>query len=428
LPREGTLPGLGLSGARALVSQLVPIDSLTRFPDNPRRGDVDAIAASLRAFGQTRPIIVQRSSGYIVGGNHVWAAAKTLGWEEINAIYLDLDDIEAKRVLLADNQLSARGQTDPEALHRWLADLYDKDALDSALGWDPDELDRILKRRPQTDPNVVPTVSSDSWVEDGMVIALGRHRVICGDAADPETLTALLGDALVDCIWTDPPYGVDYQGVGRGHVWGHPKRDAIEGDSRDLEALEAMLSETLGLAFARLRPGRAIYVHANPGAGLATFINVAVRLGFYRATLAWVKDTFVLARNDFHPRWEPIIYGWKPGTRHFWAGDRAQDTVWEFPRPRQSDVHPTMKPVELGERVLTLSTRKGEVVLDTFAGSGTVVIAAERTGRTAYAAEILPAYVQVICERWAEMTGIAPVIVSRKEPSDAPPPTPAPAS
>lgn len=414
----------------------VALHAISPFPDNPRRGDIDAIRASLRRFGQQRPILVQKATGYIVAGNHVYhaivaedqeARARTAAgqdlpkgmrqWDGAWVAYTDLSEVEAKAYVLADNQLSARGQNDPDALHRWLLDLYNRDAIDAALGFDPDELNRLLRigRGGKGDPDDVPDESPTPWVQPGMMIALGRHRVICADATDEATYTRLLGSSSIDCIWTDPPYGAEYRGRG-GHIWAerHQKREAIEGDARDDEAVEDMLSTSLGLALQYLRAGRALYVHANPGAALARFIDVTVRLKVYRETLAWVKDSFVLARHDFHPRWEPIIYGWKAGARHFWAGDRTQDTVWEFPRPHRSDAHPTMKPVELVERALTLSTRKGEVVLDMFAGSGTAVIAAERTGRTCCAIEVKPSYVQIICERWAAQTGQEPVIIGQE--------------
>lgn len=386
--------------------EAVPLGDIAPFPGNPRRGDIEAIRKSLRRFGQQRPVLVQRSTRHIVAGNHLYQAMVAENREDasrfatVDVTWTDLSDVEARAYLVADNQLSARGQNDPDALREWLADLFSAGAIDDALGFDSSELDRFLNQvaSPGTSPDQAPPTPAKPWVKVGQLIALGRHRLLCGDAREPESYSRLLAGAPVDIVWTDPPYAAGY--VGRSKA-----RTELEGDEVDATALDELLETSLTLVLQSLRKGRAIYVHAHPGAQLGVFLDVADRLGFYRQTLTWVKDTFVVARHDYHSRAEPFIYGWRPGAAHYFAGDRTNDTVWEYPRPRSSDLHPTQKPVELVERVLTLSSRRGELVLDPFAGSGTVVVAAERTSRSAAMMELDPAYCQVIVERWQGLTG-----------------------
>lgn len=403
-------------GPADLQSSLVPIDQVARFPGNPRRGDVEAIARSLRRFGQQRTILVQRSTNLIVAGNHLWDAARLLEWDHVAVTWSDLDDTEARAYLVADNQIATRGQNDPEALTAFLRDLADRSAIDEALGFDSEALDRYLNDlgAPEAD-EVGPKPEPEAvYVQPGQVWRLGAHRLICGDCTQPETYQRLLGDEQVQMVWTDPPYGV-------GIVGGTPDHLTIANDEPDAVALRALLQASLTLAVGRLEPGRAIYV-AGPGGNMSrVFLDVLEGLGVYRQTIVWVKDSLVLGRSDYHWRHEllfaggaperptkrkrakegsPVHYGWRPGAAHFFITDRTLDTVWEIPRPRRSTEHPTMKPSELVERSLIASSRRGDIVLDPFVGSGTTLISCERTHRVARVAEIDPAYAQVVIERW----------------------------
>ena len=220
-------------------------------------------------------------------------------------------------------------------------------------------------------------------------------------------------------IWTDPPYGVGYVGVGR-------ERPLMEGDDHDETALRALLEPSMALMVDRLDPGRSIYV-AGPGGDMARiFVDVLHNLGVYRQTIIWVKDSLVLGRSDYHWRHEhvylgtapapvvkkkrakegsPVHYGWRPGAAHFFITDRTLDTVWEIPRPRKSALHPTMKPFELVERSIVASSRRGDIILDPFGGSGTTLISCERAERKARLMEIDPVYGQVTIERYKEQTG-----------------------
>jgi DNA modification methylase len=407
------------SGPDALVDALVPIANVSRFPGNPRRGDVEAIAKSLQRFGQQRTILVQRATNYVVAGNHLLDAARLLEWDHIAVTYTDLDETEARAYLLADNQIAARGQNDPEALTAFLRDLAARSGIDEALGFTSEELDRHLLDLQAPDADEVPPLPEpkDVYVKPGELWALGDHRLLIGDATVAESYARLLGDETVQMIWTDPPYGVGYVGGTAEHL-------TMEGDAHDEVALRALLEPSMALMVERLDPGRAIYV-AGPGGDMARiFLDVLQNLGVYRQTIIWVKDALVLGRSDYHWRHEPVYlgtapvvkrkrakegspvhYGWRPGAAHFFITDRTLDTVWEIPRPRKSTLHPAMKPFELVERSIVASSKRGDIILDPFGGSGTTLISCERAERKARLMEIDPAYGQVIIERFREQTG-----------------------
>jgi site-specific DNA-methyltransferase (adenine-specific) len=411
--------------APAIEALAVPIDSVEQWPGNPRRGSVEKLQASLRRWGQPRPILVQKSSGRIVAGNHLHRAAKALGWDQIAASVVDMTDTEAEAYLLADNQLSDTSTNDPEALTAWLQKLYDEGAVDAAIGFSSEELDRFLAgvAAGSTEADDVPDTPADRdiYVKPGELWKLGRHRVLCGDATDPMAYARILGNEQAGMLWTDPPYGVEYVGKTEEQL-------VIANDATDEDALSALLRSAFRLAVDQLRPGGAVYVAA-PGGSMGTaFVAALKELGVYRQTIVWVKDVFVMGRSDYHWRHEllhngakpdegkkskvksaqPVHYGWRPGAAHYFVTDRTLDTVWEIDRPKASREHPTMKPVELVERSITSSSKRGDIVLDPFAGSGTTIIAAERTDRYAAAIELEPRYAQVCIERWARYTGKRP--------------------
>lgn len=218
----------------------------------------------------------------------------------------------------------------------------------------------------------------------------------------------MFGEASqADLLWTDPPYGVGYQTKlsTEEAVARHRRTDGLEVADDQPEDIPGLLAATFG--HAPLRPGGAFYV-ASPSSGdvLPAFYAALAESGMpVRQQLIWVKDVFVMGRHDYHYRHEPILYGWKEGAAHAFEGGRSQDSVWEIPRPRRSESHPTMKPVELVSRGLVNSSRPGDLVYEPFAGSGSTIIAAEQTGRRCVALEIDPRYAQVAIDRWESFTG-----------------------
>jgi DNA modification methylase len=384
---------------RALETRTVPIGDVRPWPGNPRRGDLAAIKESLLKNGQYRPIVVNRRTMEVLAGNHTLQAANELGWSEIAVTFVDCTEAQAKRIVLADNRTNDLAGYDEEALAELLLDLpslegtgYDQGALDELL----DEL-----APPPLDDEEVPPPPAEPRSRPGDLYELGPHRLICADARDPATYERLLAGESARLLWTDPPYGVSYVGKTKARL-------RIHGDGA--EGLRDLLDASFAAIDAVLAPGAPLYIAAPGGVlGLtfgAAFIEANWQL---RQTLVWVKDAIVLGRSDYHHRHEQILYGYKPGTGRLgrggrgWHGDHSQTTVFEFDRPRASREHPTMKPPELVEACLRNSSRRREICLDPFAGSGSTLIACERSGRVARLVELDPGYCDVITARYERL-------------------------
>jgi DNA modification methylase len=381
----------------------VPVTDLRPYGRNPRRGDVAAIRRSLEAHGQYRPLVVNRRTGEVLAGNHTLAAALELGWSDVAVTYVDVDDDQAARIVLVDNRTNDLATYDDQTLAELLTTLPNLEAT----GYGMADLDRLLNRLGQgepgrdTDPIGPP---ANPVTKLGSVWELGEHRLACGDATD-RAVHQQLKD-IPHLLITDPPYGVTYASIGRTYAGPGKQHEAIHNDSLTPEATRDLFADMLKASL--LEPGGAFYVTV-PGGPLLRWFMEAVDLGLgdgaLRQVLVWVKDSLVMGRGDYHYRHEPILYGWRPGAGHTWMGDRKQDSVWEIARPKRSDEHPTMKPVDLYERALRNTTGLGQVVLDPFAGSGTCAIAAENLGRKAIMIELHPGYCDVIVDRWQRHTG-----------------------
>jgi site-specific DNA-methyltransferase (adenine-specific) len=248
----------------------------------------------------------------------------------------------------------------------------------------------------ETDPDQVPEPPPDPVTKPGDLIELGDHRLLCGDSTKREDVDRVLGGERPATTCSDPPYGVEY--VGK-------TKDALTVRNDGAAGLRQLLTDSLGHAFDVCLEGAVWYVAAPAGPQFEDFAAVLSKLGVWRQTLVWVKDSMVLGRSDYHYRHEAIFYGWKPGKAHREPPDRTQTTVWEVPRPKASREHPTMKPVALYARMLKNSTTVGSVVYEPFCGSGTTLIAAEQLGRRCYGIEIDPGYCDVVVARWEAFTG-----------------------
>lgn len=298
---------------------------------------------------------------------------------------------------------------------------FGTESLEDILTWTPDPGDKLEER-----DDVDVSVPRVPMAQPGDLYRLGRHRLIVGDATSPAVWDRLLEGKRFDGIFTDPPYGVAYEG-------GTAEKLTIENDDIDEAALEQLLTQAFACAFERSKPGAAWYVFAPGGPLFNIFGTVLKRLDVWRQTISWVKDRFVLSRQDYHWREEPalvgetpgdepkeapdrklvaeskkkkqpIVYGWKNGRRHYFIEDRTQDTFWTVERPSRNDDHPTMKPVELYRRGFRNSSKAGALWVDAFAGSGTALIAGEQTGRTVYAIEKDPRFADVCVKRWEQLT------------------------
>jgi DNA modification methylase len=403
--------------AEALKPLATPIGDLSPLPGNPRKGDVEAVKRSYQRFGQRKPIVANRD-GTVIAGNHQLKAAQALGWDEIAVVFVDDDDQTAKAFALADNRTADLGTYDDQALADLLAEVAIDPELLLATGYSLDDLADLSESldvggaidEPDEVPASAPakTIKGDVWL-------LGPHRLMCGDSTVPTDVERLMAGAKANMVWTDPPYGVGYESLGRrmsikaGNTKTKQHRAIANDDLRAMD-LGYLLQGAFSNLVANTVPGSSWFVAAPQGGQEhVAFTQVLIDLGVYRQVIIWVKDSLVLSRSDYHYRHEPLFYGWTPGAAHREPPDRKGDTVWEIPRPKRSEEHPTMKPVALVEKCIERHSARGEIVLDVFGGSGTTMIAAHQLGRVAYLMELDEHYCDIICARFQKATGIKPI-------------------
>jgi DNA modification methylase len=386
-----------------VIVEMRPVDSVRPYPGNPRRNDhaVEVVAKSVREFGFRQPIVVD-ADGVIVVGHTRYKAALKLGLSEVPAhVALDLTPAQAKAYRLADNRTASIAEWDDDKLVAELLALRDVGVDLDLLGFPADELTEMLGGGVtlEGDPDDTPELPADPVTRPGDLWRLGKHRLVCGDAADPAAYAKLLEGTQADLLLTDPPYGVSYVG-------GTADAMTLANDDLAPEDYDPFLAKTLGAAAACLKPGAAFYVwHADVHG--ATVRRAAERAGLpLRQVLVWVKSAFAMGRADYHWQHEPCLYGWRPGAPHQWHGGRAQGTTLCFDRPARNGEHPTMKPVALFQRLVENSCPAGGVVLDPFAGSGTTLVAAHACGRRAALLEVDPRYCDVVVKRFEALTGL----------------------
>lgn len=400
--------------AESLRPLAVPIDSLHEDPANARVGhDLDRIAGSLRQYGQRKPVIANRlQNGKIEAGNGTWRAAKQkLGWSHIAVVFVDDDAATAAAYGIADNRVAEFSRWDEEVLReltQTTGDLF--------TGFEPAELDELVGVSTATptveDPGAEPDRAEEllaKWqVQTGQIWQLGKHRILCGDSTEWSDVKRLMGENLAQLIWSDPPWNVNYGGgVNSNNAQGYKVR-TINNDNlgKDFPLFVEKFTERMH-EFSL--PGAPVYVVM--GAQEWPLIDQWLRArGFHwSSTIIWVKDQLVLSRKDYHTQFEPMWYGWnEKAARLQEVVDRKQSDTWFIDRPKKSEEHPTMKPLELVERSIMNSSQPGTIVLDLFAGSGTTLIASERTGRVCRAMDNDPKYIAVALERWSQMTGQQP--------------------
>ena len=400
----------------------IPLDELAAFPGNAKRGDVEAIRASLRRNGQYRSLVVREIPNgplIVLAGNHTMQALAAEGHATARCEIVQCDDATARRINLADNRTAELGTYDDDALAALISAL---DGDYDGTGYTDEDIAGLLNDNEQLppvlgDPDDIPDTPTHPVSAPGDVWCLGPHRVLCGDSTDIAAVETMLDGDRCDCMWTDPPYGVSY--VGK-------TADALSIQNDGADGLPELLAGAFSVATAALKPGAPVYIAHPPGALSMVFTNAFVQAGWsFRQGLVWVKDTLVLGRSDYHYRHEPLIYGFTDGGDgrrgrggDNWHGDNAQTSVFEIPKPPRNQEHPTMKPVELVTRCLTNSCPPGALVYEPFGGSGTTLIAAHATGRNARLVELDPRYVDVICRRFQALTDIKPILASTGQPHD----------
>jgi site-specific DNA-methyltransferase (adenine-specific) len=340
----------------ALKLVYVPVGDLGAMVGNPRKNDaaIPKVMESIKRFGWTNPILARREDKVVVAGHTRLEAAKALGLEQVPVIWLDLDPVSSRLYNLADNRLNEVAEWDDDALAAILTELLAEDAEGVAIaGFGDEDIEALLREvngdpKLAGDPDEAPDVSEKPWVKLGDLFTLGDHRLLCGDSTKPEDVARVMAGEKAACMWTDPPYGVSYQG-------GTKKKLRILNDGA--EGLEALINGAFGCANEALADGAAIYVAHPAGPNSVTFGVSFVAAGWrLHETLVWVKDSLVLGHSDYHYRHEPILFGYRPakGRRgrggEGWYGDDSQTTVLEVPRPKRSEAHPCLRP---GSQVLT---------------------------------------------------------------------------
>jgi DNA modification methylase len=383
------------------------VEALIPYARNAKQhtdAQVAQIAASIREFGWGAPILVDGKNNVIAGHGRLLAARK-LGMDEVPVVPMShLTDTQRRALILADNKIGENASWDDELLGLELTELRELGFNLDLTGFSPEEWDALINgdeaKAGLTDDDAVPEVPETPVSKTGDVWVLGEHKLLCGDATKAPDYSALLGDELVDMTFTDPPYNVNYA---------NSAKDKLRGKNR------AILNDNLGEGFGQFlhdacsnilaRTKGAVYV-AMSSSELDTLQSAFRRAGGRWSTfIIWAKNTFTLGRSDYQRQYEPILYGWRDGADHFWCGDRDQGDVWQIKKRQKNDLHPTMKPVELVERAVKNSSKSRDLVLDPFGGSGSTLIACEKTGRRARLIELDPKYVDVIVRRWQDWTG-----------------------
>lgn len=389
----------------------VRVADVTPYSKNARThsdGQIDQLRRSIREFGWTNPVLIDEDRVLIAGHGRL-EAAKREGLTEVPAIVVAGLTREQRRALaVADNKLALNAGWDVDLLREELEELQ-ADGFDLGLtGFSDDELSALLAPAPVdglTDPDDVPEAPADAVTRLGDIWVLGSHRLMCGDSTSIDAVNALMAGSKADLWLTDPPYNVAYEGKTKDAL-------KIKNDSMSDEQFRVFLRDAFTTAATVMKPGAVFYIWHADLEGY-NFRRACKDAGLtVRQCLVWNKSVMVMGRQDYQSKHEPCLYGWKDGAGHLWASDRKQTTVLQFDKPHRSGEHPTMKPVALFEYQMLNNTKGGDIVLDTFGGSGTTVIAAEKNGRVAYAMELEPKYCDVIIKRWQDFTGQTATLTS----------------
>lgn len=374
------------------------------------RKNLDAIKASLRKFGQQKPIVVD-AKGIVLAGNGTLAAAKELGWNEIQIVRTDLAGVDATAFAIADNRSAELAEWE-ESLIAVLASLADADVDLAELGFSEDDLADLKVEPEPSDADAEPQVDKSEelrvkWgVQLGQIWQLGDHKITCGDSTSAEVVNHLLGEEKPHLMVTDPPYGVKYDANWRNEA----KR--ADGSPIGASAIGKVSNDDKAdwrEAWA-LFAGDVAYVWHAPG-DLQLIVAESLKASNFelRMHIIWAKSQFVIGRGDYHLQHKPCWYAVRKGATGHYNGDRTQSTLWQIDKPQKSETgHSTQKPIECMERPIRNNSKQGDLVYEPFSGSGTTIIACERTGRKCRAIELNPAYVAVAIQRWADATGKEP--------------------
>ena len=382
------------------ITKLKPAEYNPRKDLKPEDEEYQKIKKSITEFGYVAPVIVN-SNMTVIGGHQRLKILKELGYTDVECVIVDLDPNKEKALNIALNKIS--GDWDDNKLEELLAELKQTDIDMDITGFSFDEVDEILKditgsKEDDFDIQQALDEIDEPITKTGDIWILGKHRLMCGDSTQKEQVLRLMNNQEADMILTDPPYNVDYEGKTADAL-------KIENDNMNETEFYNFLLDSFRNMYESVKHGGSVYVFHADTEGL-NFRNAFKSCGFKLAQcLVWVKNTFVMGRQDYQWRHEPILYGWKEGAGHYFVDDRKQSTVLEFDKPSKNAEHPTMKPVDLLVYLIKNSSKENDLILDLFGGSGSTLIAATQTQRRCYTMELDPKYCDVIIKRWENLTG-----------------------
>lgn len=382
-----------------MTIQMMKITEIKPYENNPRKNDeaVDEVASSIKAFGFKNPIIVDKDMVIIAGHTRLKAALK-LGLTMVPVIVAsDLNPDQANALRLADNKTAEIAKWDKKKLEEELKQInWDILGINMTdVGFD-DIFASEFQEVVDDDFDEGQYLSAEPYSHQGDIYLLDDNRVMCGDSTNEEHVKLLMNGKLADMVFTDPPYNVNYEGSD-----GQSIQNDDMGDNEFKEFLTLVFKNLIN----SIKEGAPTYVCHADSEGL-NFRSAFKEAGFKLAQcLIWVKNSFTMGRQDYQWQHEPILYGWKPGSGHYFVDDRSQSTIWEYDKPKKNDLHPTMKPLELVGRAINNSSLVGQLVLDLFGGSGSTLIASYKAKRICYSMELDEKYADVIVKRYIKNKG-----------------------
>ena len=381
------------------LSELNPAEYNPRKALKPGDPAYEKLKASILSFGNVEPIVWNRSTGNVIGGHQRLRVLLDLGVTESEVSVVELSEVDERRLNIALNKIT--GEWDDEKLTSLLAELTAGGVDVYPTGFDEQELSSMFadltKATAHDDGfDLTTALEKASFVKRGDVWTVGRHRLMCGDATSTEDVAALMDGKKANLILTDPPYGVSFKSSDGLTI----QNDSIKGDD-----FYRFLLQSLTNMVAHLEPGGAAYVFHADTEGL-NFRRAFVDAGLHLAGVCiWVKNSLVLGRSDYQWQHEPVLYGFLQNGKHRWYSDRKQTTIWNYDKPKRNENHPTSKPLDLLGYPIQNSSQENAIVLDTFGGSGSTLMACEQLGRICHTMELDEKYASVILRRYAEGSG-----------------------
>lgn len=394
--------------------QLVPLEKLVPYINNARTHSPEQIKklrSSLREFGFINPVIIDRDYGVIAGHGRI-LAAKEENMKEVPCVFADhLNEAQKKAYIIADNRMAMDAGWDEELLRIEIESLQAESFDIGLTGFDEKEIADLFSDRKEAeieedDFDLTKALEKAAFVERGDIWKVGRHTLMCGDATSKEDVDLLMGEKKANIILTDPPYGVSFKSSSGL---------TIQNDSIKDEEFYTFLLQAFSCMASHLEQGGSGYIFHADTEGLH-FRKAFIDAGFHLAGVCiWVKNALVLGRSDYQWQHEPVLYGFLKNGKHSWYSDRKQTTIWNFDKPKRNENHPTSKPLDLLSYPIRNSSQENAILLDTFGGSGSTLMACEKTNRICYTMELDEKYASVILRRYVEDTGDSEnVFVMRK--------------